>query len=210
LAVALELALARCDGSFYVSLRSMTELPLPFRAAWMVLLVIWVAAAFWTRRTVSSQSLGGRVRHMLPIAAGAWLIFGHPLGTAFAGPLYAPAPWLTDLCLAITIAGLAFAVWARFVLGRQWSGRITLKADHALIQSGPYAWTRHPIYTGILLALLGSALARNDIGALLGLGIVAAGITVKALQEEALLESQFGAAYAAYRRRVRRLVPFVW
>jgi protein-S-isoprenylcysteine O-methyltransferase Ste14 len=103
--------------------------------------------------------------------------------------------------------GLGFAAWARVLIGRFWSGAVTLKADHALIRGGPYAWTRHPIYSGLLLALTGTALARDSLGGFLGLALLFAGLVVKLRQEERLLLEHFGPAYETYRAEVPALIP---
>jgi len=118
------------------------------------------------------------------------------------------APWEFWVAAAVTTAGFGFAVWARLHIGRNWSGTVTLKENHELITTGPYAIVRHPIYTGLLLAVVGSALARGE-----WRGVVAVLVTWLALWrkfrlEEAWMLELFGEQYAAYRRRVPALVPF--
>jgi protein-S-isoprenylcysteine O-methyltransferase Ste14 len=115
-----------------------------------------------------------------------------------------------SVALALISAGLAFAVWARFVIGRNWSGTVTLKQDHELVRSGPYAIVRHPIYTGFLLALVGTAVARGTIGAFIGVAIAVLTLRLKSLTEESLMLHQFGPQYATYKRDVKALIPFVW
>jgi protein-S-isoprenylcysteine O-methyltransferase Ste14 len=111
--------------------------------------------------------------------------------------------------LALTILGLGFAVWARVHLGRFWSGMVTLKKDHELIRSGPYAFVRHPIYTGLLTAAAGTALARGTLAALMALGLVGVACWLKIRAEEKLLTNHFGDAYRDYRRQVAALIPFM-
>src|SRR5215467_12702020 len=84
--------------------------------------------------------------------------------------------WIARVGVALTAIGLGFTVWARVQLGRFWSGTVTLKEGHELVRTGPYAVTRHPIYTGLLLALIGSAMARGTLGGLLGLVLLTFGI----------------------------------
>ena len=105
--------------------------------------------------------------------------------------------------------GLGFAVWARVEIGRFWSGTVALKAEHALIRGGPYAITRHPIYSGLLLALVGTALTRDTEAAFFGLPLLFAGLFVKAKQEESLLLERFGPEYEKYRAEVPALVPHI-
>ena len=106
--------------------------------------------------------------------------------------------------------GLGLAGWARFHLGRFWSGRVTLKEDHAIIRTGPYRIVRHPIYTGLVMAIAGTGLAQSTVAALAGLVLIVIGLIIKIRQEEQLLTDHFGAAYEAYRTDVRALIPYVW
>jgi protein-S-isoprenylcysteine O-methyltransferase Ste14 len=110
---------------------------------------------------------------------------------------------------AITAGGLLFSVWARRHLGRNWSRAVTLKKDHELITSGPYALVRHPIYTGLLLAFLGSAVARGEWRGLLAVALVLEALWAKLRLEEKWMRAQFGESYEAYSRRVASLVPYV-
>ena len=110
--------------------------------------------------------------------------------------------------LALAAAGLAFTVWARVHLGRNWSGSVTLKEGHELILSGPYAWVRHPIYTGLLMALLGSAVACGELRAAIGLGVVAAAFVRKLRIEERFMRESFPQQYPRYCAQVPALIPF--
>jgi protein-S-isoprenylcysteine O-methyltransferase Ste14 len=109
--------------------------------------------------------------------------------------------------LVLTILGLAFAAWARDVLGRNWSGRVVIQVDHQLITAGPYAFVRHPLYTGLLTALTGTTLVSGDFGSLLGLFLAISIFRHKARREEQLLEAEFGAGYATYRASTGSLLP---
>jgi protein-S-isoprenylcysteine O-methyltransferase Ste14 len=109
--------------------------------------------------------------------------------------------------LAFTVAGLCFAVWARMHLGKYWSGRITLKENHRIIQTGPYAWVRHPIYSGLILALFGTAITLGTIPAFAGFAFMLISFVRKLKIEETWLRSQFGAEYEAYQNRVKALIP---
>ena len=110
---------------------------------------------------------------------------------------------------AVNLAGLLFTVWARIHLGRNWSGTVTLKQDHELITSGPYAWVRHPIYTGLLLGFVGLAIARGEWRSILAVVIIALAFWRKLRIEESWMLEQFGDAYRSYRRRVAALIPGV-
>jgi protein-S-isoprenylcysteine O-methyltransferase Ste14 len=124
--------------------------------------------------------------------------------------LFPAVPWLAWTSVALAVAGLGLTWWARVHLGRQWSVAVTLKADHTLVRTGPYAITRHPIYTGLLLPLAATALVFDTLSAWLGLALLAAGLVLKLRQEERLLSAHFGAAYRTYQSQVRALLPGIW
>jgi protein-S-isoprenylcysteine O-methyltransferase Ste14 len=179
-------------------------------AAWILFLGIWLVAAFVTKRTARRQSAASRWLDMGE-AWLAWLFlfarraqFG-PLAWRFVPNSHVVA-WIGA---AATIVGIGLAVVARFFLGRNWSGIVTIKQGHTLVRKGPYRFVRHPIYTGLLLAIFGTALAIGEIRALIGAGLVFALFVHKISLEESFMTEQFGADYADYRRNVKALIPFV-
>lgn len=113
--------------------------------------------------------------------------------------------WIRALGAAVTVTGVAFAIWARYHIGQYWSGAVALKVNHKLIRTGPYARIRHPIYTGILLALTGTTLVIGEYRALLSLAFWVWGLAWKALREEALLAGEFGPAFEEH--KLDRLPP---
>jgi protein-S-isoprenylcysteine O-methyltransferase Ste14 len=179
-------------------------------ALWLAWLAFWVLAARKTKETARQESTGSRLLHHLPlIAGGVLLASSHVLGPAMEGRFHAHTFAWFLLGLALVVVGLGFSVAARLRLGRNWSGTVTLKKDHELIQSGPYALVRHPIYTGLLLALAGTIVAIDRWRALVALPLLLAGIIYKINVEERFMRTQFGEAHARYRARVKALVPFV-
>lgn len=110
---------------------------------------------------------------------------------------------------ALLVLGIAFAAWARAHLGTSWSGRGTIKEDHKLIQTGPYGRVRNPIYTGLLVALVGTALTEPRLRGALAVAVYCAAITLKIRTEERLRSEQFGEEYRTYRLRTKALIPFV-
>lgn len=111
-------------------------------------------------------------------------------------------------CLGLTATGMGFAWWVRLHLGRFWSVAVVRKADHRVVDSGPYALARHPIYTGIGLALLASAIALGRLYGLAGVGLLLAGFWQKARLEERFLRAEIGAeAFEPYAARVPMLLP---
>ncbi len=178
-------------------------------ALWVAWLLYWAFAAANAKRTERRESLASRLLHILPLLLGAWLIFGPRQRWGWLStPLLPEAPARYGLALVLVALGLGFAVWARVHIGRNWSGTVTLKHAHELIRSGPYACVRHPIYTGLLAAFLGSAIARGEPRALLGLAIIAASFVRKLRIEEALMRATFPAEYPRYSAEVPALLPF--
>lgn len=107
----------------------------------------------------------------------------------------------------LVVLGLAFAAWARDLLGRNWSSQVIVQDGHQLVTAGPYAYVRHPLYTGILTAVAGTALIVDDLAALLALGLAAVSFSLKAHREEELLQTEFGAVYSDYRAHTGALLP---
>ena len=111
---------------------------------------------------------------------------------------------------ALTVAGIAFAIRTRFHIGRNWSGFVTLKEGHTLVRTGPYALVRHPIYKGLLLAVLATAIVHRALKGLIGFVLLLIEWKRKSLVEDRLMIEQFGAEYFQYRREVKGLLPFLW
>jgi len=176
---------------------------------WSGWVLSWVAAAWWSNRTEKRAGLGGEIRYRIPMHAGVLLMLVPAHGDE--GPLRLWHIGWTGAwsCVALIAVGIAFAWWARIHLGRLWSGRITRKADHHVVDTGPYGLVRHPIYSGLLLALLATAAAKGTALGAAGFACLLGGIWLKARQEEQWLRQELGGgAYDDYRRRVPMLLPF--
>ncbi|KRA50852.1 isoprenylcysteine carboxylmethyltransferase family protein [Pseudoxanthomonas sp. Root630] len=119
------------------------------------------------------------------------------------------AVWVKGLGLALAVSGAGLACWSRHLLGRNWSSVVQLKHDHELVDVGPYRYVRHPIYTGLLLAFLGTALKVGDWRGLVAVAIVLASFWRKLGVEERWLSEKFGHVYTAYKRRTKALIPGV-
>ncbi len=180
--------------------------------AWAAWLAVWIAMARRVKPTALRESLGRRAAHIVPLVLAAAVVFYCPPGEGWwsCRNLLRPAAWMAPAGAVVVAGGLGFAVWARIILAENWSGIVTLKRDHALIRRGPYTIVRHPIYTGLLSALLGTAIAIDQWRGLVAFGIVSASFIAKSRTEEAFMVRAFGAEYVQYRRRVAGLVPFVW
>jgi protein-S-isoprenylcysteine O-methyltransferase Ste14 len=178
--------------------------------AWLVALVVWIIAALFVKRAERSEPLGSRLIHLGWAAVAAVLLSFRRLPWAPLNVRVIPRSFvLGNLGLLMTVGGIAFAIWARFYIGRNWSGRVTIKKDHELIRSGPYAIVRHPIYAGLLVALAGTTIAIGQIRAILALAIIAIGLHFKARTEEKFMREQFGEEYARYEREVKSLIPWI-
>jgi protein-S-isoprenylcysteine O-methyltransferase Ste14 len=180
-------------------------------AVWILMLIVWVAGALTAKRTARTQSAGSRAIQVSLFALAFLLLFNDSLRFGPLGRRFVPRSSAVDsIGLVLTIAGVAFAICARFYLGRNWSGTVTVKQDHKLIRSGPYAVVRHPIYTGVALALLGTAIAVGEIRGLAATGVALIGMRLKSRLEEEFMTEQFGAEYEQYRKDVKAMIPFVW
>jgi protein-S-isoprenylcysteine O-methyltransferase Ste14 len=181
-----------------------------FPAMWLCWIVYWWAASRDVKSTVRRESLSSRLLHIVPLAIAVLLLCAQSVPVAFLGERFLPlARWPFWLGLSLTAGGLLFTVWARLHLGKNWSGTVTIKKGHELITSGPYALVRHPIYAGLLLALLGSALTLGDWRGVLAFALAAGALWRKLWLEERWMRQEFGDAYQAYSQRVAALVPFV-
>lgn len=178
--------------------------------AWLGFLLYWIASARGTKRAVRAEPPWLRVgAYWLPLALAVALLGpGSWFGDSALRAAFVPGtPWWKTPGLLLAIAGITRACRARFLLGRNWSSEVQIKQDHELIQAGPYRHVRHPIYSGLLLALLGTAIHIGEWRALLALAIVAASFCYKLRHEERWLRERFGESYAAYQRRTRALIP---
>jgi protein-S-isoprenylcysteine O-methyltransferase Ste14 len=174
------------------------------RALWLTWLGYWAFGARSAARGKSLEPRRSRLLHLGAILVSLALLFARPLHLGLPG-----GPMVDAAGDLITGLGLALTVWARVHLGQHWSGRVELKAEHRVVRSGPYAWLRHPIYAGVLLGVAGSAIVAGELTALLAVVVMLAAYLRKIRMEEAVLQETFGPEYAAYRRKVKALVPFV-
>jgi len=166
------------------------------RVCWLIFIIAWSLGVAWTKRTIYRESSAKRARYWLVLIIGYflvikssalpppfnWLVVPHKTSTSWGGVF---------LC----VSGLVFAIW--------------LKEGHELIERGPYRVVRHPIYTGILAMLAGTAIALGYFGGFMGFLLVFVSFWVKLKREEDLMLEHFPAKYAAYQRRVKRIIPFL-
>lgn len=177
---------------------------------WLVWLAIWIGASWGVKRTRTREPWRDALANRTPVVLGAamlaasgWLpdVLTHRFFWGPNGPTFGTV---------LVLAGLAFAVSARWHLGSNWSSTVAVKQDHTLITTGPYSRVRHPIYSGMVLALFGTALAIGEPRGFIGVGLILLGFVIKLLGEEARMRDTFPQAYDAYCRRTARLIPGVF
>jgi protein-S-isoprenylcysteine O-methyltransferase Ste14 len=175
---------------------------------WIAWLIYWAISARNVARSQVREPFLWRAITLVVLGVAATLIFSPYFKYGFLGRHFVPdSQWSKGLGLTLILLGFAVSIWARRHLGRFWSARVTLKVDHQLIQSGPYASVRHPIYSGLLLAMLGTTLFVGAWHALLGVGLFFLAHWQKARREEALLAREFGVSYQQYRNQTGALIP---
>ena len=177
---------------------------------WLVFVATWVIAAISTKRTVYRETRAQRLRYWIWLVIAYFLMmygprFPYPLSLRIV-PQVAPAAIIAAI---LCVIGLAIALWARFTLGRNWSGIVTLKEGHELVERGPYRFVRHPIYTGILTMVFATALALGHLAGFAATLLMFASFWIKLRDEEKLMLQQFPEQYPAYRQRAKRIIPFV-
>jgi protein-S-isoprenylcysteine O-methyltransferase Ste14 len=180
-----------------------------FPAMWLSWAAYWWLASRGAKPTERREPLGSRLLHVVPLSLAFWLLWNQRGPIAFLNERLFPwAPWEFWVAALVTAAGILFSVWARIHLGGNWSGIVTIKHGHELIADGPYAIVRHPIYTGLLIAFIGSAMASGEWRGVFAVLIAWLALWRKLRLEERWMAERFGQQYEDYRRRVPALVPF--
>jgi protein-S-isoprenylcysteine O-methyltransferase Ste14 len=174
-------------------------------ACWLLIGLVWAAGAVYNARRAPAAKVRSAPGQALLFAVVLSVVLQTPQGV-WRG-ITVDVPWLRALGLVVLVLATAFTLWARVVLGTMWSSNPVVKEDHALRTDGPYRVTRHPIYTGMLAMLVGTALL-GGVGrwaVVLAVGVAYAAVKIRA--EERLLGAEFPEDYPRYRERVPQLVP---
>lgn len=182
-----------------------------FLVVWIVFFLYWQIRAAGTKTTRRLEPGASPVMRPLVFLIVVVLLFTTlvPLPWLYRN-LWPSGIWPFWVGAALTSGGLLFAVWAREHLGRNWSRSVSIKQGHELITTGPYALVRHPIYTGILMGFLGTAIATSQIRGLICFALVFLVFWPKLRLEEEWMRSQFGETYATYAHRTAALVPYIF
>jgi len=182
-----------------------------FPVLWIAFLVYWQIKAIGTKTTQRLEPAASRI-----VRALTFLIVIVVLSTTriplrwLYFQLWPPGLWFFWVGAVVMVGGILFAIWAREHLGRNWSRSVTIKQDHELIATGPYAVVRHPIYTGILAGFLGTAIALSEVRGFVAFALVFIILWRKLRMEEQWMRAQFGETYATYAYRTAALVPFLF
>lgn len=175
---------------------------------WMAFGLYWLVSAFNRKATKKRETYLQRSGYTILLILAFYFLFRPEAHYAWLGARFVPAiaawQWLG---VALTVAGTAVAIWARWHLGSNWSGVVTLKEDHELIRTGPYRAIRHPIYTGILIGLLGTSITIGEVRGLTAVVIGWLSFYVKARREESFLAEEFGPAFAEHQRQTGMFLP---
>ena len=178
---------------------------------WIAWLLYWRISAAGVKAARRRESPASRAAHLVPLAIAGLLLWVNPIaGGGVLFERFLPQSDGTYRTGALLLAlGLAFSVWARVYLGRNWSATVTVKEDHELIRSGPYSLVRHPIYTGLLLGFIGTAIVRGEWRGVLAVLIVFVALWRKLRLEERWMSETFGEEYRRYREHSAALIPYL-
>ena len=178
------------------------------KALWILFGVYWLVSALKRKRTKQRETFPQRFGYVLPLVLGFYLLSQPQARYGWLDRRFVPAGPLGEwLGVLLTAAGIGVAFWARWHLGTNWSGVVTLKEGHELIRTGPYRSIRHPIYSGILLGLFGTAITFGEVRALLMVAIVWLSFYIKARREESFLTQEFGPGFAEHKQHTGMFLP---
>jgi protein-S-isoprenylcysteine O-methyltransferase Ste14 len=175
---------------------------------WLVFFVYLAISALSSKVAKKTESVVERLQRMAPLAAAYWLLFYNATSLGWLNKRF-----VTDSSAAavigvtLTAAGVAFAIWARWHLGANWSAIVSIREQHELIRTGPYRRVRHPIYTGLLVAMAGTALVLGEVRGLLAFAITLLAFYSKARKEEAWLGREFGEKFEAHAQETGMFLP---
>jgi protein-S-isoprenylcysteine O-methyltransferase Ste14 len=183
----------------------------PLAVIWFFFGLCWLLPAIFGKRTIQKQTSRSRFLQ-LALLVGTYVLMAVPdLGWGLLNQPIVPRGRTPSVVgYGLLLAGMFFAGWARISLGGNWSSNVTLKQNHTLVRSGPYRVVRHPIYTGLLVALLGTAIDLGTLRCFLGVILAAIAWKIKSITEEQFMMQQVGDQYTRYRMQVKALVPYIW
>jgi protein-S-isoprenylcysteine O-methyltransferase Ste14 len=178
------------------------------RILWAAWVLIWLAWALQSKQTQHRESFASRMSYTFVLWLAIYFIFfGQGLGGRWHSDILDYRPWIGWVGVAVTLLGFAITFWARFTLGGNWSSSVTIKVKHELIRTGPYRFVRHPIYTGVIVAMAGTAVALNEWRGVVALMLLWVSFSIKLMKEEQFMRQTFGAQYVEYSRTTGAIFP---
>jgi protein-S-isoprenylcysteine O-methyltransferase Ste14 len=175
---------------------------------WNALLIVWLVMWFSRKRTKKTETPWERIQHVIPVLVAFWLLFEnrYPI---WGARIFPDTPLVLWTGVFVTALGAGISIWARLSLGTNWSGMVTLKQGHELVRKGLYRWIRHPIYTGILVGFIGTAMIKGHPRAWVGFAVLLASFYFKARREEIFLRQEFGEGFEEHLRQTGMFLPKV-
>jgi protein-S-isoprenylcysteine O-methyltransferase Ste14 len=195
----------------------MISVPQFVAVVWLIFVSYWFISALSVKSIQETRGwLGGNWYPILYLIGVLFIVnfkflgrLGVPIGT-LGIILYQHTAVQNAAVIILLIVGLIVAILARRTLAGNWSGQVAFKKDHELVTTGLYQYIRHPIYTGMLMMILGTALSQGTLGAVIGFLIILFGVLFKLRDEEVLMTEHFAEGYASYKKRTKMLIPFLW
>jgi protein-S-isoprenylcysteine O-methyltransferase Ste14 len=176
---------------------------------WAIFLLFWIVSAFFVKPTVERPTSSTAILVRITLSIGIFLLFTRRGSAPHLSGL-PPTPLGSAVGDVLCVFGLVLALWARVTLGRNWSASVTFKKGHELIRTGPYALVRHPIYTAVLLMIIGTMIFSRRIEGIILVAVAIAGFWIKLRAEERLMAAHFPTEYSAYKAQTKALIPFVF
>jgi protein-S-isoprenylcysteine O-methyltransferase Ste14 len=176
---------------------------------WAIFLLFWIVSAFFVKPTFERTTSSTAILVRIVLLIGIFLVLTRR-GAALHLSALPPTPLRSAVGDVLCVLGLLLALWARVTLGRNWSPSVTFKKGHELIRTGPYALVRHPIYTAVLLMIIGTMIFIGRIGGIIFVAVAIAGFWIKLRAEERLMTTHFPTEYSAYKAQTKALIPFVF
>lgn len=175
---------------------------------WYGFVLVWLVAALRVKSTKAAEPLSVRLTYGSLMAGGFYLLFSQRSALGVLGTRFIrDAESIAIAGIVLTFAGVGLSIWARLILGENWSGRVTRKVGHELVRSGPYAFVRHPIYSGLLIASIGTAVVVGEWRGVMAIPLILLSEIVKARREEQFMLAEFGESYVQYRNETGFLIP---
>jgi protein-S-isoprenylcysteine O-methyltransferase Ste14 len=173
---------------------------------WNAMLIVWFVLWFGMKRAKKQETPFERLQHVIPVLLAFWLMFDNSL-TFLNARIFPENPLVLWIGLLLTALGIGICIWARLSLGANWSGIVTLKQDHELVRKGLYRWIRHPIYTGILVGFIGTAMIKDHARAWVGFAVLLLSFYFKARREENFLRQEFGEGFDEHLKHTGMFLP---